>query len=69
MASQEPHAKVVIMNANEESIVVITGGSSGIGREIAHAFAREHSRVVIIGRNQESLAATARALGREALWF
>lgn len=49
-------------------VVLVTGSSEGIGRSIALAFAREGCRVVINGRNQKSLDATAselRASGAE----
>ena len=39
--------------------VIITGGSSGIGKACAVKFAREGSRVVIAGRNVANLEATA----------
>ncbi len=38
--------------------VVITGGSKGIGKEIALSFAKSGANVVIIGRNQEALEET-----------
>lgn len=44
-------------------IAVITGGNSGIGFGIARRFADEGAKGVIIGRNQETLDATGRALG------
>jgi 3-oxoacyl-[acyl-carrier protein] reductase len=45
--------------------VVITGGSRGIGRALAVAFAREGARVAICGRDQDALAQTA-SLVRDA---
>ena len=56
------------MNAKTKRVVVITGGNSGIGRGIAQAFGRQSSQLVIIGRNRESLTATAQELGHEAVW-
>lgn len=40
--------------------VVITGASAGLGRAIAHAFAKEHARVGLISRDFDALKATAR---------
>jgi NAD(P)-dependent dehydrogenase (short-subunit alcohol dehydrogenase family) len=37
-----------------DKIVVVTGGSAGIGREIARAFARSGAKVVVAGRNVEA---------------
>lgn len=42
--------------------VVIAGGSSGIGRAAAHAFARRGDRVAVVARGKDSLGATEREL-------
>lgn len=57
------------MKSEKHPVVVITGGNSGIGRAIAEAFVDQNSKVVIIGRNQETLVATAEALGHETIWY
>lgn len=43
-------------------IVLVTGAASGIGRQLAHAFAAEGSRVVVADINEESCRATAAEL-------
>jgi 3-oxoacyl-[acyl-carrier protein] reductase len=57
------------MNDLEGKIVLVTGGSRGIGRAIALAFASQNSCVAIAGRNQTTLDAVAaeiRGLGAES---
>ena len=43
----------------EDKTVIVTGGGSGIGLEIASRFAREGANLVINGRNSAKLAAAA----------
>lgn len=45
--------------------VCISGGTKGLGREAAIAFAREGARVVVTGRGGEALADTVELLTRE----
>jgi NAD(P)-dependent dehydrogenase (short-subunit alcohol dehydrogenase family) len=52
-------------------VAVVTGGSSGIGEEMARALARAGARVVMVARDKERLdsaAAGLRAVGGEAAW-
>ena len=46
---------------------LITGGNSGIGLATARLFVAEGARVIITGRNQETLQAAAKELGPTAL--
>jgi 3-oxoacyl-[acyl-carrier protein] reductase len=45
--------------------VVVTGGSKGIGRGIATVFARAGARVLVTGRDEESLATACAEIGGE----
>lgn len=49
---------------NQKKTVIITGGSSGIGRALAHRFASEGYNVVVSGRDMDRLAAVAADLDR-----
>lgn len=46
----------------KDKVVIITGGSSGIGKAIAISFAKRQARVVISGRNAEKLKSTEEEL-------
>ncbi len=55
---------------NSQSVVLITGASSGIGRALALHYARQHCRVIVTARRETllaELAAAIRAAGGEAL--
>lgn len=51
------------MNRFQEKVVVITGGSSGIGLAAAKSFVAEGAHVYITGRRQGELDAAAAAIG------
>jgi len=55
------------MNRFSDKVVVITGGSSGIGLAAAQAFEAEGANVVVTGRNPETLAAATKVLSRRAI--
>ena len=46
----------MIMNFNER-VILITGASSGIGRELALRFAKDKCRLILIARRLELLEA------------
>ena len=48
----------------EKRLVLVTGGSGGLGRAMAQGFARDGYDVVISGRNQKTLQITAEEIGR-----
>src|SRR5690606_16476284 len=48
-------------------IAVVTGGSSGIGFATAQEFINQGAKVVITGRNQESLDKAVKELGKNAI--
>ena len=49
-----------------DKVALVTGGASGIGREIARGYVEEGARVVLGDRNAALLAETAKELGADA---
>jgi len=47
----------------KDKVAIVTGAASGIGKEIAIAFAREGAKVVIADLNQKAADAAAAELG------
>lgn len=55
------------MNRFQNTSILVTGGSSGIGLATAKAFAEEGARVVITGRDATALSAALASLGPRAI--
>lgn len=58
------------MKSSESKIVVVTGGTAGVGRATVRLFAEQGADIAILARGEERLAATkaeVEALGRRAL--
>lgn len=51
--------------ADQQKYALITGGTSGIGRELAKLFAQDHYNLVLVARNQDELAQTANELQQQ----
>lgn len=46
----------------EEKVALVSGASSGIGKAVAYAYAKEGAKVAAIGRNKERLAQTKKEI-------
>lgn len=54
------------MNRLADKVILVMGGSGGIGLSAARAFVREGARVVIVGRDEERVSLATRGLGSAA---
>lgn len=52
----------------ERQLAIVTGGASGIGFGISEALIKAGYDVVVVGRNEERLAAAAESLGSTVQW-
>lgn len=53
----------------KDKVIFLTGGSTGIGRDCAIAYAKEGARVALVARDDQAAAATARELGEGHIGF
>jgi len=54
------------MPALSRKVIVVIGGTTGIGLSAAHAFLAAGARVVAVGRNPEGVRAARKSLGRSS---
>lgn len=47
------------------NVAVVTGAGRGLGRAVAVALARQGTKVVLVARSRDELAATAATIGSE----
>ena len=47
----------------KDKVAVVTGGSAGLGKELAHALVQSQASVAVVARNQERLANACKELG------
>lgn len=50
----------------QDRIILVTGASDGIGREAALTYSRYSASVILVGRNEESCAASRTKFSRRA---
>src|SRR5699024_12337596 len=50
----------------KDKVVIVTGGSSGMGKAMVHRFANEGASVVMTGRNEERLQAAKQEIEKTA---
>ena len=51
----------------QDKVVIITGGSSGIGKAMAHVFGAHGSKILITGRREKPLLEAASQLQSEGI--
>jgi 3-hydroxybutyrate dehydrogenase len=54
-----------VMAGLQSRVVLVTGGSGGLGRALGRAFARQHHRVILSGRNEAKLKTAADEVSRD----
>lgn len=54
---------------NKKKVIIVTGGSSGMGKYMAKKFAQDGSNVIITGRNLDNLKAAQLEIGENAAVF
>src|ERR1051326_5283660 len=63
---QKPAAKRITTGKLANKVIVVIGGTTGLGFSAAKAFCEARARVVVVGRNPESVRQAEAALGNSA---
>lgn len=66
MSEQQPFLSLANAFSLQGELALITGGASGLGRAIAHAYVEAGARVVLVGRRRDELEKAAGELGPNA---
>lgn len=53
----------------DQKVIIVTGGSNGMGKYMAKKFAEDGANVIITGRDEEKLAAAKKEIGENAYPF
>jgi NAD(P)-dependent dehydrogenase (short-subunit alcohol dehydrogenase family) len=59
----QPITEYYLFNMSEIKVAIITGGGSGIGLAIAEKFVQQNIHTIIVGRDEQKLAAAKEKLG------
>lgn len=51
-----------MLTSVKDRSIIVTGAGSGIGKSIARTFAKHGAKILVVGRTEETLAATAEAI-------
>ncbi|MGQ9916685.1 MAG: SDR family NAD(P)-dependent oxidoreductase [Bryobacteraceae bacterium] len=66
--STQPFMTLAQAFSLQGELALITGGATGIGRAMAHAFIEAGARVVLVGRRRQLLESVVAELGPQAGW-
>lgn len=67
MNSYPPSVNIVSLKPMKNKVVVITGGSNGIGKALAEEFGNKGGSIVITGRNETALIAAVESLRAQGI--
>lgn len=65
LVAQDTPKKVHSCQRFQDQVVIVTGASKGIGKGIAHLFAKEGAKLVLIGRDESALNLVTENLAKQ----